>query len=137
MTRAGLPLLALWLWLSACRGQDAELPGAYRTLRVPADRLASPEARERGRRLFAEHCALCHGEAADGRGARRAGLSRPPADLTDPAWRARTSPRRAYFTIREGVPGTAMPAWRSLGPEETWDLVAYVLAAGGVAGRAK
>ena len=127
MTRAALPLLALSLLLSACRDRDANLPREYRALRVPSERLASPEVRERGRRLFGEHCALCHGVAADGRGARREGMSRPPADLTDPVWRERTSARRAYFTIREGVPGTAMPAWRSLSPEETWDLVAYVL----------
>ena len=130
MTRAALPLLALSLLLSACRGPDADLPGAYRALSVTSERLASPEARERGRRLFGEHCAICHGAAADGRGARRAGMSRPPADLTDPAWMERTSARRAYFTIREGVSGTAMPAWRSLTPEETWDLVAYILSLG-------
>jgi mono/diheme cytochrome c family protein len=134
MTRAALPLLALSLLLSACRDRDADLPPEYRAVAVPAERLASPAARERGRRLFAQHCALCHGVAADGRGARREGMSRPPADLTDPAWRQRTSARRAYFSIREGAPGTAMPAWRSLTPEETWDLVAYVLPAGGAGG---
>jgi len=32
-----------------------------------------------------------------------------------------------YFVIREGVSGTAMPAWAGLNPKETWDLVAYVL----------
>jgi mono/diheme cytochrome c family protein len=57
-------------------------------------------------------------------------MSRAPADLTDPAWRARTSERRAYYTIREGVPGSSMPAWRSLSTEETWDLVAFVFSLG-------
>ncbi len=134
MTRASLPLLALSLLLSACRARDADLPREYRAIRAPSERLASPEARERGRHLFEEHCVICHGVAADGRGARREGMSRPPADLTDPIWRERTSARRAYFTIREGVSGTAMPAWRSLSPEETWDLVAYVLSVGGTGG---
>lgn len=34
-----------------------------------------------GRTLYAEHCAACHGDAADGRGTLAAGLSVPPADL--------------------------------------------------------
>jgi mono/diheme cytochrome c family protein len=61
---------------------------------------------------------------------RREGLSAPPADFTDPAWRRRTSPRRAYFVIREGVRGTPMPGWKALGEPEAWDLVAYVLSVG-------
>jgi high-affinity iron transporter len=97
---------------------------------VPEERLASAQARERGRALFAEHCALCHGERADGRGVRREGLSTRPRDFTDPAWRLRTSPRAVFVAIREGVPRTAMPSWKSLDSEQTWDLVAFLLSAG-------
>jgi mono/diheme cytochrome c family protein len=64
---------------------------------------------------------------ADGRGARREGLSTSPRDFTDPAWASRTSPRSVYFKIREGVRGTAMPGWKSLEAEEAWDLVAFLL----------
>jgi len=59
----------------------------------------------------------------------RKGLAQPRADFTSPAWRRRTSPRRAYFVIREGVRGTPMPSWKALVEAETWDLVAYVLSA--------
>jgi cytochrome c oxidase cbb3-type subunit III len=106
------------------------LPGAYRRIPVPDERLLSTDARAEGRRLFVTHCALCHGEAADGRGARREGLARPPRDLTDAVWRRSTSPRRVYFAIREGVHGTPMPAWKALDEDATWDLVAYVLSIG-------
>jgi high-affinity iron transporter len=102
------------------------VPAAYRSVPVPAARLADPAARERGRALFARHCALCHGERGDGRGERRAGLSTPPRDLTDARWQSRTSPLRLFATLREGVPGTAMASWAALDEEETWDLVAYV-----------
>ena len=95
---------------------------------MPESRLRSPAARERGQRLFLEHCALCHGERADGRGVRREGLSSPPRDFTDPAWRQRTSPRRVFYTIREGSPGTPMAAWKIFDEGETWDLAAYLLA---------
>jgi mono/diheme cytochrome c family protein len=91
------------------------------------ERLASVEARARGRGLFLEHCALCHGERADGRGARRAGFDRPPADFTRPLWRETATPERVYSAIRRGVVGTAMPGWPILEDGEIWDLVAYVL----------
>ena len=127
MTRVCLAVLVMCLGLSGCRDRDGDLPPAYRELTVPEQRLASQEARERGRRLFQEHCVLCHGERGDGRGVRREGLSRPPRDFTDAAWRRQTSPRHVYFAIREGVRGTPMPSWKALDENDTWDLVAYVL----------
>ena len=111
--------------LLSCRA-DGDLPPSYRAMRVPSERLASADARERGRKLFVEHCALCHGERADGRGVRREGLSSPPRDFTDPSLRRKTSPRRMFFEIREGVRGTAMPSWKAFDEGQTWDLVAFL-----------
>ncbi|HEY6105380.1 MAG TPA: cytochrome c [Anaeromyxobacteraceae bacterium] len=113
----------LALALSAC---ERDVPAAYRSVVVPAARLGDPASRERGRELFARYCALCHGERGDGRGQRRAGLSMPPRDFTDPDWQARTSSLRIFVAVREGVPGTSMPSWAALSTEDTWDLVAYV-----------
>jgi mono/diheme cytochrome c family protein len=76
--------------------------------------------------LFLEHCAICHGERADGRGLRR-NLSIRPADFTVPAWRERVDARWVYYVVREGVRGTPMPAWKILSEDETWDVAAYVL----------
>ena len=98
---------------------------------MPEATLDSAQARNRGEALFREHCALCHGERADGRGVRREGLTSPPRDFTDPAWRLRTSPRRVFYAIREGVRGTAMPGWSSLGESDAWDLVAYLRSVAG------
>ena len=89
--------------------------------------LRSPEARARGRALFVEHCALCHGQNADGRGLRREGLTGTPADFTSAGWRAAATPDEVFDTIREGKPGTSMPAWRSLDDRDVADLTAYVL----------
>jgi mono/diheme cytochrome c family protein len=114
----------LLLGLYSC--DAADLPREYRALAVPESRLTSPEARISGRVLFLRHCALCHGESADGQG-RRGNLSVQPADFTDLAWRERTSPGRVFYVISEGIRGTPMPAWKTLSGEETWDLVAYVL----------
>lgn len=112
---------------SACSRGDNRLPEPYRSLAVPEDQLASPEARSRGHELYLQNCAICHGENADGHGPRRGSLSTLPRDYSDPAWRKSATPRSVYATIREGVQGTAMPAWPIFTPEQTWDLVAYVL----------
>ncbi len=114
----------------ACGGPDRDLPAAYRRIAVPSATLDSPAARARGRVLFLAHCALCHGARGDGHGVRREGLSQPPRDFTDAAWRASTSPRRVFFAIREGLAGTPMPAWRALSQTDAWDLTAYVLSLG-------
>jgi high-affinity iron transporter len=119
---------SVWLASSGCDGLDRGGSGAYRGVAVPEATLASPEARSEGRTLFLRHCALCHGEAADGRGERRAALSTPAVDFTSRRWRGGADPRRAFEAIREGVRGTAMPGWRQLSDEEVWSLVAYLLA---------
>lgn len=109
---------------------DQDLPEAYRRIEVAGARLESAEARARGAVLFATHCALCHGNSGDGRGVRARNLSSPARDLTAPSWHNTTSPRRIFFAIREGVPGTAMPPWKALSEEECWDLTAFVLSLG-------
>jgi len=119
--------LGLLLMSSACSGGDSQLPAPYRDLRVPSQRIGSAAARENGRRLFLEHCAICHGREANGRGPRHAYLSNRPIDFTSHAWRRATTPRQTYFWIREGVSGTSMPSWKSLLPSDCWDLTAYVL----------
>jgi mono/diheme cytochrome c family protein len=105
-------LLGLW----GCEPSGPAPPGDF----------GSHEARVRGRRLFVEHCAICHGERADGHGVRRQSLSNPPADFTDPVWSRRTPPRRIFEVIRNGVPGTSMPAWKVLDDQQIWDLASYL-----------
>jgi cytochrome c oxidase cbb3-type subunit 2/cytochrome c oxidase cbb3-type subunit I/II len=89
--------------------------------------LESPEARAHGRALFVAHCALCHGANADGHGQRREGLTGRPVDFTSAAWRASATSESVFTVIRDGKPGTSMPAWRSLDEGSLADLTAYVL----------
>jgi mono/diheme cytochrome c family protein len=119
--------LAVSLSPSGCSFADRDLPGPYRRLDVPAERLSSRETLNEGRVLFRLRCVLCHGELGDGQGVRARDLSPAPRNFTDPDWQARTDTRRIYFAIAEGRKGTAMPSWKpTLNPSEIWSLVAYV-----------
>jgi high-affinity iron transporter len=83
--------------------------------------------RARGEQVYQERCELCHGENADGRGARSMGLDRKPANFTDPVWSRPDGASRAYRAITDGIPGTAMPAWGGiLGADDRWALVAFI-----------
>jgi mono/diheme cytochrome c family protein len=113
---------ALLLATAACGEPGAPAP--------PAGLLDSAAARERGRAGYLEHCAICHGIDADGRGVREHALSGPPADFTHPDWRRDSSPGEVFTVLRDGVRGTSMPSWRSLSETETWDLVAYLWSVG-------
>lgn len=81
----------------------------------------------RGERLFQGNCAFCHG--ADGTGKNWIGsfLEPHPRNLTDPQSMAGMSVKRLSGVIREGLPGTSMPAWKSvLSEAEIRAIVAYV-----------
>ena len=122
MTRtSSRPWLAMLLVLSACEPAEPRAPAGFDAL----------EARARGREIFLVHCAICHGEHADGQGPRRGSLTPPPASFRDPSWRERTTPGRAYRVVREGLRGTPMPGWKPVLDERaTWDVVAYLIGVG-------
>jgi mono/diheme cytochrome c family protein len=124
LQRCLLAVIVLALQVSAC--DNSALPAQYQQIQIPEELLVSAEARARGRDLYLQHCALCHGVGADGKGVRQ-NLSSRPRSFLDPTWKKHSSPRSIYFVIQEGLTGTAMPAWKNLDKDQTWDLVAYLL----------
>ena len=113
------------LALSGCSAEEART--SYDDIDVPVARLGSDDARQRGRALFRQRCALCHGERADGRGVRSKGLSSKPIDFTSATWRSSATPTRVFRILKEGKRGTSMPAWPTLSDDQKWDVIAYVL----------
>jgi high-affinity iron transporter len=87
---------------------------------------AAPSA-DRGRALFADNCASCHGQHADGRGPDAARLNPPPANFTDPAFMRRETPFSFFNIISAGKGTSAMPAWADVfSLQDRWDLVSYL-----------
>lgn len=69
-----------------------------------------------GKALFQIHCSYCHG--ANGEGGRG-------ADLTTGRYRRGGGDTNLYTSVRNGIPGTEMPAVRA-SDDEVWKMVAFV-----------
>lgn len=90
--------------------------------------LAGLSAQERrGETIFQQNCAFCH--AADGTARNWIGsfLEPHPRDLTATAFMSGMTRERLAGVIRDGLPGTSMPAWKSVLPEpDIQAVIAYV-----------
>ena len=84
-----------------------------------------------GGRLYAEHCATCHGTGGLGNGPGGQQLDPPPINLKVMIQRPISSDPYLLWTIREGgaPTGTAMPAFKDvLNKQEIWQVVHYLRA---------
>jgi len=87
-----------------------------------------------GKVVYQKWCAGCHGEGGAGDGPGAAAMLPRPRDFTFAIYQIRTTPTGQLPTdgdlqraIDEGIPGTAMPAWRErLSAGERRDLVGYL-----------
>lgn len=100
-------------------------------LRIPPRPPVSAEILARGRALFLEGCAACHGESArgDGRQLQRdnEGYPTQPRDLTAGIFKGLPDPEELYKRVVLGLPGSPMPTSAYLHGPDAWALVEYVL----------
>ena len=75
-----------------------------------------------GKRIFDTHCTRCHGDTGDGNGTDASHNPRPPANFQQ----LEVSFPGATYVIRNGVPGSGMPAWPLLTPSETQAVTVYM-----------
>jgi high-affinity iron transporter len=81
----------------------------------------APDLR-RGRALYRQACAACHGADGTPR-VEHLELSTRPTAFASKAEVARLTPQRIYATVSFGVPGTAMPSFaEALDEDARWDL---------------
>ncbi len=92
-----------------------------------------PDLQQAGR-LFAQHCAACHGGQGRGDGPLAKGMEPPPSDLQDEARMRQRSLYGLYNTITLGVRGTSMRAFTELAEADRWALAFF---AGGLRGDAE
>jgi len=94
-------------------------------LHVPSAVPPTPEATSlnEGESLFAANCASCHGARGAGNGPAAGALAPQPTNFH----LKKPTPERAWEVLENGLPGTAMPPWKSqLSVDQRYALVEFV-----------
>ena len=82
--------------------------------------------RDRGKQLYEQHCAACHGIDGKADTQRAQQYSPRPANFHLPEVARALSPLRVSRAVRFGVPSTAMVPFDFSSEEERWDIAFYV-----------
>lgn len=80
----------------------------------------------RGKKIYEERCAICHGVSGKGDGPAGKALNPPPADFTDNVWKHGSSDGEIFMVITEGVKNTGMSSFKDVKEEDRWHLVNYI-----------
>lgn len=100
----------------------AELAKAPQKAAARLNPLASdPDAVTAGGKLFALHCAECHGEMAEG------GKKAPSLFAAEVQ---QASPGTLFWLLTNGVVWHGMPVWSKLPEPQRWQLVSYIKSLG-------
>lgn len=106
-----------------CRALAARIFESKPLLRSPVHK---PDL-ARGKRVFAESCAACHGKTGSGGSALAATMNPPPADVLHPQYN--WTPYDMFNRVTYGGVETAMPSFeQGLSAAERWDVVFYLFA---------
>lgn len=100
-------------------------------IQVPPETTRTPEGLERGRQLFVQACASCHGPQGRGDGRQQMvdnqGYPVKPRDLTAGIFKGSSESKDLYYRLVAGLPGSPMPSYAGVyTDEQLWDLVHYV-----------
>jgi cytochrome c oxidase cbb3-type subunit 3 len=113
-------LLLLALAPGSCFGQALTNPFA-----------GNAQAAADGSKLFAQSCAPCHGR--DGTGGQGQAEGMRPPDLTRGVFKAGRQDSDLFRVVSQGVRGTEMPSFASLGNDQIWRLITFVKSLSSVA----
>ena len=94
----------------------------------------APEASEKGKEVYENSCAHCHGVEGRGDGSAAENLLPKPRDFTRGLYKIRSTEsgqlptdQDLFDIITEGMPGSSMPPWdTALSADDRWEVVAYI-----------
>ena len=96
-------------WLTEVPDRDRQKANPYRD---------QPPAIQAGRLLFADHCAQCHGDTAEG--------SRKRPSLRTPRVQSQATEGDLHWLLANGNLRRGMPSWSKLPDQQLWQLIAYL-----------
>ena len=99
---------------------------ALTTVKGGVNVLPEPLPESPGQLIYEEMgCPICHGHQGGGDGFMAEGLNPKPRDFTDFKSMSRLSDMTMTHSIKNGIPGTAMPSW-NLSDNQVNDVIAYI-----------
>jgi mono/diheme cytochrome c family protein len=96
-------------WLSKVPGKDREKANPFH---------GQEDAAGAGKRLFADHCASCHGKEAMG--------NKKHPSLRTERVQQQASEGDLHWLLSNGEMARGMPPWAKLGDPQIWQIVTYV-----------
>ena len=109
--------------------KTAQAPGEIRQLVNPLK--FSSENIDAGKELYQDKvkavaCASCHGDEGDGLGPMANMFNPQPRNFTCVETMNRLEDGQLFWIIKNGSPGTSMPAFEKLEDKQVWQLVSYL-----------
>ncbi len=108
--------------VSTLYAELAKAPAKAAARRNPLEN--DPDAVPAGAKLFAQHCAECHGESGEGGKGKKAGPSLRASEVQQ------ATPGTLFWLLTNGVVRRGMPVWSRLPEPQRWQLVSYVKSLG-------
>ncbi len=103
---------------------EGDPSGSYADLTNPLP--LTTEIVDEGKEIFTRECLVCHGDSGRGDGPYRSVIEPGPPDFGDGGYGDYTD-ADYFWRISEGVPWSAMPAWKiHYSEEDRWKLVYYI-----------
>lgn len=131
-----LILLVVLLWAApAAAGELDVFVGPTAPDEIPSKPApATPEAIAAGKKIYERRCLPCHGATGAGDGPAADTMDPRPRDFTKGKFKIRSTVHKAlptdedlYRVISRGIPGSGMPAWKSLlSEDERLQVIAYI-----------
>lgn len=88
--------------------------------------VANEDMVKHGKKVFAQNCAMCHGNEGKGDGAAGAGLNPKPRNLVEGNWKKGGGFIGLYEVLTHGIPGGSMASYAHFKPEDRWALVQFI-----------
>ncbi|MBE0577135.1 MAG: c-type cytochrome [Desulfuromonadales bacterium] len=112
--------------MQAMYALKGEIPEEYRIMeRTPI--IPDKQSLNRGKELYNQQCAVCHGKEGRGDGAAAKSLTTPPANFLDLEHSSIYGPGEKFWILGNGSGDTGMPAFPQIDLVDRWNLVNYVL----------
>ena len=117
-----LILLASATFVLAAAGDGAWLQKVPAKDRARVNPFANdPDAPAAGAKIFAEHCAQCHGEDAQGKADGKHSRPNLHADRIK-----RATPGELFWLLTNGSQKNGMPSWSRLPEPQRWQVITYL-----------